>query len=37
VNPKVKTVEEEGVGVCSLICSTSGVKGCARTLGWGLK
>jgi hypothetical protein len=32
----VETVEERGVGVCSLVCSTLGVEGRARALGWGL-
>jgi hypothetical protein len=36
VSPKMKGVEEV-VGVCSLACSTSGVKGCAGILGWGLR
>jgi hypothetical protein len=34
VSPKVKTSEGEGVGVCSLACSTSRVEGRARTSGW---
>jgi len=33
-NPKVKTMEGEGVGACSLACSISGVKGCVRALRW---
>jgi hypothetical protein len=36
VNPKMRTTEE-GVGVRSLIHNTSGVKGCAGALGWGLR
>jgi hypothetical protein len=28
-SPKMKTLEEEGVGVCSLACSILGVEGCA--------
>jgi hypothetical protein len=35
-NPKMKTTKEEEVGVCSLVRSTLGLEGCARTLGWGL-
>jgi len=35
-NPKVKTIEGEGVGVHSSVRSTSGVEGCVGTLGWGL-
>ncbi len=34
---KVKTVEGQGVGVCSLVCNTSRVKGRAKTSGWGLR
>jgi hypothetical protein len=26
-SPNVKITEEEGVGACSLVCNTSGVKG----------
>jgi hypothetical protein len=33
---KVKTMDEEGVGVCSLTCNTSRVEGHVRALGWGL-
>jgi len=33
----VKTTEGEGVGVCSLAHSTSGVEGCAGALKWGLR
>jgi len=35
-NPKVKTMEGEGVGAWFLACSTSKVKGRARTPEWGL-
>jgi hypothetical protein len=35
-SPKVKTIEGEEVGACSLARSTLGVEGCARALGWGL-
>ncbi len=35
-SPKMKTMEEGGVGVRSLVCSISGVKGCVGTSGWGL-
>jgi hypothetical protein len=35
VSPKMKTTEKR-VGVHSSVCSTSGVKGCAGALGWGL-
>jgi hypothetical protein len=35
-SPKVKTVAEEGIGVCSLARSTSTVEGCAGAPGWGL-
>jgi hypothetical protein len=31
---KVKTMEGEGVGACSLACSISRVEGCVRALGW---
>jgi len=31
---KVKIAKGEGVGARSLACSTSGVKGHARTSGW---
>jgi hypothetical protein len=34
VNPKVKTLEGEGVGVCSLVHSALGVEGRAKVLGW---
>jgi hypothetical protein len=33
-NPKVKTTEGEGVMVCSLACSTSGVEGSVGVPGW---
>jgi len=36
VSPKMKATKGEGVGVRSLPCSTSGVKGRARAQGWGL-
>ncbi len=36
LNMKVKTLEEEGVGVYSLARSTSRVKGRATTPRWGL-
>ncbi len=36
VSPKMKTMEREGVRVCSLACSTSGVEGHARASRWGL-
>ncbi len=35
-NPKVKTMEREGVGVCSLAHNTSGVEGRVGAPGWGL-
>jgi len=35
-NLKVKTMEEERVGVCSLVCNTSRVKECVGFSGWGL-
>jgi hypothetical protein len=35
-SPKVKTPKREGIGVCSLLRSTSGVKGCVGALRWGL-
>jgi len=37
MSPKVKTIEGEGVGVCSLTHSTSAVKGHVGALKWGLK
>jgi hypothetical protein len=37
ISLKVKTMEGEGVGVCSLACNILGVEGCVRTLGWGLR
>jgi hypothetical protein len=37
VSPKVKIVEGEGVGLRSLACSISGVKGRVGALGWGLR
>jgi hypothetical protein len=37
VSPKMKTMEEEGVEACSLVRNISGVEGCARALGWGLR
>jgi len=33
-NPKMKTMEGEGIGACSLARSTLRVEGCARALGW---
>jgi hypothetical protein len=36
MSPKVKIVEGEGIGACSLAHSTLRVEGCAGTLGWGL-
>jgi len=33
-NPKVKTIEGEGVGACSLIHSTSEVEGHVGASGW---
>jgi len=33
-NPKVKIVEGEGVGVCSLLHNTSWVEGRVGVLGW---
>jgi hypothetical protein len=36
VSLKVKTMKEKKVGVYSLACSTSGVKGYVGALGWGL-
>jgi hypothetical protein len=35
-NPKVKTMEEEKVGVCSVVHNTSRVEGHAGASGWGL-
>jgi len=37
VNPKMKTVEGERVGARSLARNISGIEGCARAPGWGLK
>ncbi len=37
VSPNVTIMEGEGVGARSLAWSTSGVKGCARAPGWGLR
>jgi hypothetical protein len=37
VNPKLKIMEEEGVGVCSLACSISKVEEHIRVSRWGLK
>jgi len=34
MNPKVKTMEGEGIGACSLVHNTTGVKGRIGTLGW---
>ncbi len=36
-NPKVKTMEGEGIGTCSLARNTLKVEGHARALGWGLR
>jgi len=36
VSLKVKITEKERVGACSLVCNTSGVKGCVRAPRWGL-
>jgi hypothetical protein len=36
MNPKLKTMEREGVRVHSLVYNTSGVKGCAGVPRWGL-
>jgi hypothetical protein len=36
-NPKMETLEEEDVGVCSLTCNISKVEGRAETSRWGLK
>jgi len=33
MNPKLKIMEGEGIGVCSLACSISGVEGHAGTPG----
>jgi hypothetical protein len=35
-SPKVKIVEGEGIGVCSLIHNTLGVEGHVGAPGWGL-
>ncbi len=35
-SPKMKTMEEEGIGVHSLVQITLGVRECVRALGWGL-
>jgi hypothetical protein len=37
VGPKVTTTKGKRVEVCSLLRSTSGVEGCAKTSEWGLK
>jgi hypothetical protein len=34
-SPKVTTMEGEGVGVRSLVCSILGVEGCVKAPGWG--
>jgi hypothetical protein len=34
ISPKMKTTKEEGVGVRSLVHSTSRVERCAGALGW---
>jgi hypothetical protein len=36
VSPKMKIIEEEGVGVCSLICNISRVVECVGAPRWGL-
>jgi hypothetical protein len=36
VSPKVKTIEGEGIEVCFLTRSTSGVKGRVEASGWGI-
>jgi len=36
VSPKVKTMEE-GIGICSLVCITSKVKGRVGTPRWGIR
>jgi len=36
MSPKVEIIEEEGVGVHSLIRSTSGIEGRVGALRWGL-
>jgi hypothetical protein len=36
MSPKVKTTKGEGIGVCSLARSTSGVEGRAGAPRWGL-
>jgi len=33
----VKTTEEKGVGICSLVRNTLGVEGLVGDSGWGLK
>jgi len=37
MSPKVKTTEGEGIGVCSLVHNTSGIKGHAEAPRWGLR
>jgi len=36
VNPKMKTMKEEKIGLCSLARNTLGVEGRVGTPGWGL-
>jgi hypothetical protein len=36
MSPKVKTMEGEGIGPCSLACNASGVKGRVEIPRWGL-
>jgi hypothetical protein len=36
VNLKMKTMEKEGIGVCSLVHNTLKVERCVKALGWGL-
>jgi hypothetical protein len=36
VIPKVKTIEEKGIGTHSLACNISRVEGCIEVPGWGL-
>jgi hypothetical protein len=36
-SPKMKTMKGEGIGACSLVRSSLGVKGRVGALGWGLR
>jgi len=36
MSPKVRTMEGEGIGPCSLACNASGVKGRVEIPRWGL-